>query len=253
MSKQITYSTTENAVAASTWYQISPKMTTTGLRRVLLINVGVNDDKITDHLLEINLQNGTFSAGASYVLPKVGDSHELYIDDSVLISYKSDTILGSIFILEQKAIPLLDYMPGSPGFPGAWAQTWTSYREDIKTGTIVQPVTSNTYQYRASNDGETGDTEPAWGLVVGGSTVDTFTNWAAATGYTLDEKVTPTVPNTYQYVCTTAGTTGALEPAWNTTIGGTTADGTAVWTTEALNPITWTCETLGTYVSDYKI
>lgn len=33
-----------------------------------------------------------------------------------------------------------------------------------------------------------------------------------------------------RYVCTTPGTTGSTEPTWNSTIGGTTSDGTAVWT-----------------------
>jgi hypothetical protein len=37
------------------------------------------------------------------------------------------------------------------------------------------------------------------------------------------------------FVNTTPGTSGSTEPAWNLTVGGTTADGTAVWTTiEAL-------------------
>lgn len=32
------------------------------------------------------------------------------------------------------------------------------------------------------------------------------------------------------FVCTTPGTTGTSEPSWDYTVGGTTADGTAVWT-----------------------
>lgn len=42
--------------------------------------------------------------------------------------------------------------------------------------------------------------------------------------------VKPTVFNDRHFKCTTAGTTGATEPSWNTTLGGTTADGSAVWT-----------------------
>lgn len=43
--------------------------------------------------------------------------------------------------------------------------------------------------------------------------------------------VKPTLFNDRHFKCTTAGTTGATEPSWNLTIGGTTADGSAVWTT----------------------
>lgn len=64
--------------------------------------------------------------------------------------------------------------------------------------------------------------------------------WSATTAVTLTDprnqrigsRVRPTSFNDRVFRCTTAGTTGGAEPAWNLTIGGTTADGSAVWTTE---------------------
>jgi uncharacterized phage protein (TIGR02218 family) len=63
--------------------------------------------------------------------------------------------------------------------------------------------------------------------------------WAALTAYTVrqarDAKtgsvVRPTTQNGRHFKCTTAGTSGASEPSWNTTVGGTTTDGTVTWTT----------------------
>lgn len=65
--------------------------------------------------------------------------------------------------------------------------------------------------------------------------------WQATTAYTLrpggnahrGSVVKPTTFNNRHFVCTTAGTSGGSEPSWNTTIGGTTNDGTVVWTTIA--------------------
>jgi hypothetical protein len=42
--------------------------------------------------------------------------------------------------------------------------------------------------------------------------------------------VRPATPNNYVYKCTTAGTSGSSAPTWGTTPGGTTSDGSAVWT-----------------------
>jgi len=58
----------------------------------------------------------------------------------------------------------------------------------------------------------------------------------------LGDTVIPTTPNGRLYKCTTGGTCGASEPTWGTTNGGTTADGTAVWTeqTTALDAGTFT-------------
>lgn len=56
------------------------------------------------------------------------------------------------------------------------------------------------------------------------------TKWAASTAFAVDNEVRPTTPNNFIYKCTTAGTSGATEPTWGTTLGGTTTDNTAVWT-----------------------
>lgn len=67
--------------------------------------------------------------------------------------------------------------------------------------------------------------------------------WVASTAYTLREPrdaatgsvVRPTDDsgsgfNDRHFKCTVAGTSGGSEPAWNTTIGGTTTDNTVTWT-----------------------
>ena len=58
----------------------------------------------------------------------------------------------------------------------------------------------------------------------------TATTWLAITAYSLGDHVKPSTPNNYYYECTTAGTSGGTEPTWGTTEGGTTADGTIIWT-----------------------
>lgn len=51
-----------------------------------------------------------------------------------------------------------------------------------------------------------------------------------STAVIVGDTTIPGTPNGRLYRVTTAGTTGASEPTWGTTNGGTTADGTAVWT-----------------------
>ena len=75
--------------------------------------------------------------------------------------------------------------------------------------------------------------------------------WTATTAFTvrpisdaaLGSVVKPTVENDRHFKCTTAGTSGATEPVWNLTLGGTTADGTVVWTTIQALTITTTVVT----------
>ena len=63
--------------------------------------------------------------------------------------------------------------------------------------------------------------------------------WQAATAYAVRQPrdaatgavVRPSVYNDRHFQCLTAGTSGASEPAWTTTLGGLTNDGTVVWQT----------------------
>lgn len=48
--------------------------------------------------------------------------------------------------------------------------------------------------------------------------------WAAATDYEVGDYVVPTVRNDHIYRVTVAGTSGAVEPVWPTTAGGTVDD-----------------------------
>lgn len=43
--------------------------------------------------------------------------------------------------------------------------------------------------------------------------------------------IKPIADDVFYLQCTTSGQCGSSEPTWNTTVGGTTTDGTAVWTT----------------------
>lgn len=54
--------------------------------------------------------------------------------------------------------------------------------------------------------------------------------WTASTAYSTGDTVLPTTANGRMYRCTTAGNSAASEPTWPTTVAGTVADGTVVWT-----------------------
>jgi len=64
--------------------------------------------------------------------------------------------------------------------------------------------------------------------------VSTSTAWQASQDYVAGDTVIPTVANEVEYKCTSAGTSGASEPAgdnpWPTEVGETVEDGTVTWT-----------------------
>lgn len=53
--------------------------------------------------------------------------------------------------------------------------------------------------------------------------------WQASTVYTAPATVRPTTANGHVYSATNSGTSGATEPAWPTTPGGTVVNGTITW------------------------
>jgi len=55
-----------------------------------------------------------------------------------------------------------------------------------------------------------------------------------STPITLGQYTVPAALNGRIYKCTNAGTTGADEPAWPTSTGGTVTDGQVVWTEQSL-------------------
>lgn len=59
---------------------------------------------------------------------------------------------------------------------------------------------------------------------------DVFSVWPASSAVVLNDIYLPTTANGHRYKVTTAGTTGASEPAWPTTAGATVASGSAVFT-----------------------
>lgn len=62
---------------------------------------------------------------------------------------------------------------------------------------------------------------------------------ANSTAYSLGDSAVPSPVNGYRYEVTTAGTTASSAPTWGTIQGGTTTDGSVVWTLVAEDsPIT---------------
>jgi len=110
------------------------------------------------------------------------------------------------------------------------------YKDTTQISSITLTGTSGTVGFVAVNgateylfvcDGTSG-----WVINSSGTAqlVGPYPAWTASTARALDYRARPVTANGYYYKVTTAGTTGASEPAWPTTIGNTVVDGTVTWT-----------------------
>jgi hypothetical protein len=74
--------------------------------------------------------------------------------------------------------------------------------------------------------------------------------WAATHAYSLGALV---FDGTYVQKATTAGTSGGTAPTWNATLGGTTTDGSVVWTNEGVPLPTITVNNAGEFIQDLGV
>lgn len=58
--------------------------------------------------------------------------------------------------------------------------------------------------------------------------------WSRGSAVLLGFTVRPSVPNGYEFVCTTAGESGFAEPPWPARLGATIRDGSVVWTCQGM-------------------
>jgi hypothetical protein len=64
--------------------------------------------------------------------------------------------------------------------------------------------------------------------------------WPQSTSVTLGQKIVD--PNGYIQQVTAAGTTGSTQPAFNSTVGGVTTDGSVTWTNQGRSPFQFVSE-----------
>ncbi len=126
----------------------------------------------------------------------------------------------------------------------AGATAWSAFGA-VSTRSIIKPSSGSPARlYRVITPNLSfallGSTEPTWpttdGAIVQSGSIylqectNEFPVRQNSHAYAVGDMVRPTTRNGRTYRCSTAGTSGGSEPTWGTSNGGTTSDGTVVWT-----------------------
>jgi hypothetical protein len=141
------------------------------------------------------------------------DVGEAYVDIRAWSSLKA---AGGSVVVGQVMMPNIPVGPGGLSFQVA-----------LNSGTM-----GSTAPLFADPVGEqTSDGSIVWASL--GSSVPTIGDWQASTYVRLGSLACNEAGGGYFFICTTAGFTGSTAPAFNTSFGSTTSDGSAVWTSLA--------------------
>jgi len=105
------------------------------------------------------------------------------------------------------------------------------------TGTLT--ITADHWQFVNFNGNVIGFQDAHDPIIYKGSgtftpLIEEHTDWAGSTAYLEGDIVIPTTATDYYLYCSTSGTSAGTEPAWNTSEGQTTSDGTVTWTTHKI-------------------
>ena len=84
------------------WIKFTSNLSSRG--EVFIMNNGVNDDRETDHKLDIMFYQGDLVAAAPSISLWVGDSVGFQVSPDVKIAFRTNTANGTIYIAEYESL-----------------------------------------------------------------------------------------------------------------------------------------------------
>lgn len=146
--------------------------------------------------------------------------------------------------------------------------TYTIWSSTHTFGAAAQVIDSNGNLEWTSAGGTSGGSQPTWNATISGTVSDGTVTWKNLGPITVQydfwkvrhifagNRIIKDSNGNLQ-VATTPGTSGDVVPTWNTTLLGTTTDGTAIWTLVSTTPTVpftqWAFGTITAYTSATQV